>query len=316
MAEEFRQGHYILGIEGLALLRAGARRSFDGIEARTDEIREVLARLDEPPYSGRRDLPEVDVDTGYARWAEEGYDEPGNDTIAAEEPVVRALLDQLPAGPVLDAACGTGRHAAHLCEQGRGVIGVDASQAMLDRAAAKLPDADLRLGELTALPLADGEVAGAVCALALSHLPELRPAIAELARVLKPGGRLIVSNPHPFATAILGWRAVFVDAGGRRSMIPEYPHLHGDYIAAFDAAGLIVRRCIEPRLSGEQAKARAKKHRIDAFEDALTGVPAVIVWEAERQAVGPLQPLGQRPSEQRTPEDARDIYGENGTDYS
>ena len=123
---------------------------------------------------------------------------------------------------------------------------------------------------------------GAVCALALSHLPDVRPAIAELARVLRPGGRLVISNPHPFATAILGWRAVFVDADGRRSMIPEYPHLHGDYIAAFDAAGLILRRCVEPRLSNEQARDRAKKHQVPAFEEALTGVPAVIVWEAER----------------------------------
>jgi SAM-dependent methyltransferase len=282
MAGEFRQGHYLLGIEGLALLRAGARRSLEAVDARTDEIREILARLDEPPYSERRDLPEVDVDTGYAEWAED-YDEPGNDTIAVEEPVVRGLLNQLPAGPVLDAACGTGRHAAHLCEQGRQVIGVDASQAMLDRAAIKLPGVDLRLGELTSLPLADGEVAGAVCALALSHLRELGPSVTELARVLEPGGRLIVSNPHPFATAILGWRAVFMDGDGRRSMIPEYPHLHGDYIAAFDAAGLVVRRCIEPQLSEAQAQARAKKHRVGAFEDALTGVPAVIVWEAERR---------------------------------
>lgn len=282
MAEGLRQGHYLLGIEGLALLRAGARRSFDGVEARTEEIREILSRLDEPPYAERRDLPETDVDAGYAQWAED-YDEPGNDTIAAEEPVVRELLDQLPPGPILDAACGTGRHAAYLCGRGRQVIGVDGSQAMLDCAAAKLADADLRLGELTTLPLAEGEVAGAVCALALSHLSELGPAIMELGRALKPGGRLIVSNPHPFATAILGWRAVFVDADWRRSMIPEYPHLHGDYIAAFGAAGLAVRRCIEPRLSAEQAKARAKKHRVDAFEDALTDVPAVIVWEVERR---------------------------------
>ena len=165
---------------------------------------------------------------------------------------------------------------------------------MLDRAAAKLPDADLRLGELDALPVGDGEVAGAVCALALSHLPELGPAIVELARVLRPGGRLIVSNPHPFATAILGWRAVFVDADGRRSMIPEYPHLHGDYFAAFDAAGLVVRRLIEPRLGSEQAKARAKKHRAEAFEDALTGVPAVIVWEVERRSMPEVQEVALR----------------------
>lgn len=278
----FRQGHYILGIEGLALLRAGARRSFDRVEARSEEIRQISSRLDEPPYCARRDLPEVEVGAGYAQWAE-AYDDPGNDTIALEEPVVHRLLEQLPAGPVLDAACGTGRHAAHLWRCGREqLIGVDASEEMLARARSKLPGADLRLGELSALPLADGEVGGAVCALALSHLPEIGPAIGELARVLRPGGRLVVSNPHPFATAILGWRAVFVDSAGRRSMIPEYPHLHGDYIAAFRDAGLAVRRCIEPALGGQQARARAKEHRTAAFEDALTGVPAVIVWEAER----------------------------------
>ncbi len=281
MAEVFRQGHYILGIEGLALLRAGARRAFDGVDSRTEEIREILSRFDEPPYSERRDLPEVGVDAGYAQWAGD-YDDPGNDTIALEEPVAHDLLERLPAGPVLDAACGTGRHAAFLSERGRDVIGVDASDAMLARARAKLPEVDFRRGELAALPLADGEVAGAVCALALSHLPEIGPAIAELARVLRPGGRLVVSNPHPFATAILGWRAVFVDPEGRRSMIPEHPHLHGNYIAAFRDAGLAVRQCIEPPVSSEQARARARKHRIDAFEEALTGVPAVIVWEAER----------------------------------
>lgn len=282
MTKEFRQGHYILGIEGLALLRAGARRAFGRVETRADEIREIASRLDQPPYSERRDLPEVETAAGYAQWAED-YDEPGNDTIALEQPVVRELLAELPDGPLLDAACGTGRHAAYLAGIGRDrVIGVDSSEAMLARARAKLPDVDLRRGELTALPLGDGEAMGAVCALALSHLPEIGAAIAELGRVLGPGGRLIVSNPHPFATAILGWRAVFVDAGGRRSMIPEYPHLHGDYIAAFGEAGLAVRRCVEPRLSAKQAKARAKKHRTDAFEDALTGVPAVIVWEAER----------------------------------
>lgn len=282
MTEGFRQGHYILGIEGLALLRAGARRDYDGVDTRTEEMLGIISRLNEPPYSERRDLPEVGVEAGYAQWADD-YDDPGNDTIALEEPVVRGLLEQLPDGPVLDAACGTGRHAAYLRKCGyEEVVGVDSSDAMLSRARSKLPEVDFRLGELTALPLKDGEVTGAVCALALSHLPEIDAAIAELARVLQAGGRLVISNPHPFATAILGWRAVFVDPAGRRSMIPEYPHRHADYITALGHAGFAVRHCIEPSLSSEQARARSKKHRTEAFEAALEGVPAVVVWEAER----------------------------------
>jgi len=115
MTDGFRQGHYLLGIEGLALLRAGARREYGNVDARTAEIGEIVSRLDDSPYAERRDLPEAGVDAGYAEWADD-YDAPGNDTIAVEEPVVRRLLDGLPDGPVLDAACGTGRHAAYLRE--------------------------------------------------------------------------------------------------------------------------------------------------------------------------------------------------------
>ena len=281
MREGFREGHYVLGVEGLALLRAGAERRFGEVDGSVREIGEVFARLDEPAYAQRRDLPELAVDAGYAGWAE-SYDDPANDTIALEEPVVRALLDDLPPGRVLDAACGTGRHAAYLAAAGRDVIGVDASEAMLTRARVKLPRADLRRGELTALPLEDGGVAGAVCGLALSHLPDLGPALSELARVLRPGGRLVISNPHPLAVGLLGWRAVFTDGTGERSTIREYAHLHSDYMTALTDAGLVARRLIEPRLTREQARARAKAGRADAFERALTGVPAVLVWEAER----------------------------------
>jgi SAM-dependent methyltransferase len=209
MTGEFRQGHYILGIEGLALLRAGAQRRYGDVDTRTEEIREIISHLDEKPYSERRDLPEVGVDAGYAQWAED-YDEPGNDTIALEEPVVRELLKRLPAGPVLDAACG--RHASYLWKRRlKEVIGVDTSEAMLARAKSKLPGVDFRLGELTALPLEDGQMVGAVCALALSHLPEIGAAITELARVLRPGGRLVVSGPHPLQRRSWG--------GGRCSSI-------------------------------------------------------------------------------------------------
>lgn len=281
MAGAFRHGHYLLGIEGLALLRAGARRSPDSVAARVREIREIAARLDDAPYRARRDQPETDVEVGYAGWAE-SYDEPGNDTIALEEPIVRTLLDDLPRGRVLDAACGTGRHAAHLAAAGHQVVGVDASEAMLAHARRRLPEADLRVGELTRLPLEDESVSGAVCALALSHLPELSPAIVELGRVLAPGGRLIVSDPHPLATGVLGWRAVYTDRAGERRMIPEHPHLHGEYVAAFRAAGLVVRRLIEPGLTRLQARERAKGGHEEAFAQALTGLPAVIVWEAEK----------------------------------
>lgn len=277
----------MLGIEGLALLRAGVERRGDAARERVAEMREILDRLAEPPYAVPRDLPARDVASGYAQWAG-SYDDPGNDTIAMEEPVVRGLLDELPPGAVLDAACGTGRHAVHLRARGREVVGVDASVGMLARAAAKVPGADLRQGNLNELPLADEEVSAAVCALALSHLPTIGAAVAELARVISPGGRLVISDPHPFAVGVLGWRALYVDSSGRRVTIPEHARSHADYVGAFAAAGLTVRRLFEPPLTREAARARAKPGHEDAFEEALTGLPAVIVWELVRDGTRQL----------------------------
>jgi ubiquinone/menaquinone biosynthesis C-methylase UbiE len=282
VSEAFLEGHYVAGVLGLALLRAGAERRFGSVPERVRELRDVVERLDEDPYAARRDLSDEGVAGGYEQWSR-SYDDPGNDTVELEEPSVRRLLDALPPGPVLDAACGTGRHAEYLLATGREVIGVDASEAMLERARGKLPGVELRHGELTALPVADESVDGAVCALALSHLPELGPAIRELRRVLRRGGRLVTSDPHPFATGVLGWRAVFVDAAGERRTIREHPHLHAEYVSAFTAAGLVVRQCVEPTISPGDARARAKGSHADAFEQALTGLPGVIVWEVERE---------------------------------
>jgi SAM-dependent methyltransferase len=99
------------------------------------------------------------------------YDLPGNPVVAQEEPHVQALIG-LPGEPVLDAGCGTGRHLAWLGAHGRAVIGVDQSPEMLARARVKVPDADLRPGQLESLPADDQAVAGVVCALALEHVAE------------------------------------------------------------------------------------------------------------------------------------------------
>ena len=87
----------------------------------------------------------------YASWAP-SYDESSNQMIEIEQPLVWEILDRLPAGVALDAACGTGRHAARLVELGHSVIGVDGSPAMLDRARAKLPGVELHLGDCTIFP--------------------------------------------------------------------------------------------------------------------------------------------------------------------
>ena len=119
------------------------------------------------------------------------------------------------------------------------MTGVDASADMLAKARAKLPEARFEQGDLTALPLPNGSVDAALCALALVHLPDLAPAFAELARVVRPGGRIVISDVHPFLTA-LGWQAQFRTAEGGTGFVRLNRHLPSDYVRAATAAGLAV----------------------------------------------------------------------------
>jgi ubiquinone/menaquinone biosynthesis C-methylase UbiE len=239
----------------------------------------VLNGLGEAPYSATRKAAPVATEVGYAAWAA-SYDAPGNITVALEQEIVHALLAELPAGSsVLDAGCGTGRHTTFLVDRGHDVVGIDSSPAMLALAAAKVPTVRFELAELERIPLLDDSVDAAVCGLVLSHARDIRPAVAEIARVLRPGGRLIVSNPHPFATGLLDWRATVTDDAGRLAVIPEYPHAHSEYVEAFTSAGLRIVGCHEPALTAELARNEAKAGLAEAFEIALTGFPVVIVWD-------------------------------------
>ena len=118
---------------------------------------------------------------------------------------------------VLDAACGSGRHSVDLATRGHAVIGVDQSLEMLTLAREKVPDGRFLPGDLSALPLDDASVDAALCALALVHVVDVRQAIGELARVVRPGGRIVITDVHP-VLVMLGWQAQFPTVDGRGFM--------------------------------------------------------------------------------------------------
>ena len=107
-----------------------------------------------------------------------------------------ALLGLLPSEWTIgDLGCGTGSLLPILAGHVARVIGVDASADMLGAArnrVAGLSNVEVRSGSLEALPLEDASLDAAVLALVLHHLPSPAEALAEAARVLKPGGRLLI----------------------------------------------------------------------------------------------------------------------------
>lgn len=105
-----------------------------------------------------------------------------------------------PSWTVGDLGCGTGQSSAALAPFVAHVIAVDASAAMLQAAKKRLSgfeNVDLRRGELESLPIDDAKLDAATLMLVLHHLPEPETALAEVARVMKPGGRLLVVDMLP-----------------------------------------------------------------------------------------------------------------------
>jgi len=283
MPRHVRLREFLVGVEGLALMRHLLEGEDATAAARVDEVRRIVESGDESTYGLGTDIPELDPRAGYARWAAT-YDRPGNPLISVEEPAVWALLDALPIGRALDAACGTGRHSARLAELGHEVTGVDGSPEMLEIARAQVPTARFLPGDLGALPVEDGEMDAAVCALALGHGDDLVRPVSELARTVRPGGQIVLSDLHP-GLSVTGGQALFTAADGSLAFVREHLHLHGDYLDAFAASGLEVVRCVEPRYGPDEAdmQAMAAQFIPEATRAAFTGLPGALIWQLERR---------------------------------
>ncbi|MGA4843836.1 class I SAM-dependent methyltransferase [Streptomyces sp. G45] len=237
---------YLIGVQGIALLRSltgdvegPGGRAF--VEARLGEVRKLLD--DERLAGAAVDVARVGTVDGYGIWSAT-YDGP-NAAFALDTPLVEEVVGELPPGRALDAACGTGRIAVLLAGHGHEVTGVDSSPAMLARARERVPGGVFLEGDVRALPVADGVVDLVTCSLALTHVPDLAPVFAEFARVLRPGGHLVVSDVHPERVA----RGVIPPVrlpDGRPGRLASHRHLVGDYLRAALPRGLRVLRCEEP----------------------------------------------------------------------
>ncbi|MER7518341.1 class I SAM-dependent methyltransferase [Streptomyces sp. NPDC126499] len=210
-----------------------------------------------------------------------------------ERPAMRALAGDVAGRRVLDAGCGSGPLSAALRERGAVVTGLDASAAMLALARRRLgADVDLRLGDLgEPLPFADSVFDDVVASLVLHYLEDWGPALAELRRVLRPGGRLIASVEHPivayeftdprpdyFATTSYGFDWSF----GERSVPMRFWRrpLHA-MTDAFTAAGFRLSALSEPR-----PDPAARELFPDGFHDLATK-PCFLFFVLEVPAAAP-----------------------------
>lgn len=276
-------GEYFLAIEGYAMIRY-CLTDPSAARPRVDEMRQILARFEEFPNSLAIPLTQHEVEDGYTAWAPR-YDGP-NPAIDLEEPIARAMIAAAPPGDALDAACGTGRHAATLAEFGHRVIGIDTTEAMLAVAREKVPAADFRSGRLEQLPLEDESVHLITCALALTHVERLEPVMREFVRVLRPGGQVILTDIHPVAT-MTGGIAGFPDRDITRGIpyVRNLTHQVSEYVTAFLDVGLSIVACVEPCVTDSMLQVFPSYPVLpDATRQAFLDTPYLLIWRLERPA--------------------------------
>jgi SAM-dependent methyltransferase len=211
-----------------------------------------------------------------------------------QKPFFEAALDALgitTGTRLLDAGCGAGLALVLAAERGATVTGLDASAGLLEIARERLPEADLREGDLEALPFADDAFDAVTAFNSIQYAGDPTAALREIGRVARPGGRIAVTTwgppeqcemravlgaigsllpppppgaAGPFALAAPGALAALVAGAGltaERTIDVPTPYAHDD----FDAA-------VRSHLASGPARRAIDTAGFDATHDAITAV--------------------------------------------
>jgi len=184
----------------------------------------------------------------------------------------------------LDVGCGEGRFSRMLAARGISTIGIDPTGALLTEARKRHPAGDYRPGRAEALEFPDASFDLVVSYLTLIDIPDITSAIPEMARVLRPGGSLLIANLNSFITAAPppGWTRRRAD-GTKRFYIDNYLEERPDwvawrkmriqnwhrplsvYMALLLGQGLVLRHFDEPAAVGVDPDRAAEYRRVPFF---------------------------------------------------
>ncbi len=199
---------------------------------------------------------------GYRRWASDYGREP-NALQQLEAEALEHLLPDVAGRRVLDLGGGKGRVCRQVLKLGaERAVAADLTLAMLTG------DDSFQGPRLVApadgpLPFRGGAFDVVVCALVLGHVEDLGSALASAARALTPGGYLLISDFHPYAT-LRGWQRTFTDTGaGKTRAITQHLHLFSDYLRFLYREGLVIEAMEEPLWQGSPVVFVLRAKKID-----------------------------------------------------
>jgi malonyl-CoA O-methyltransferase len=210
---------------------------------------------------------------GYRHWAPR-YD--AETAVSQLEDILVADLGVATAGlTLLDAGCGTARRLRDA--DAATVVGADLSMEMLGQSSdvSTLAAADVR-----ALPFMSAAFDVVWCRLVVGHLRELEAAYAELSRVCRVGGSVVVTDIAPEAIAA-GHRRTFRDGNGEKRELEHFVHSLDRHLACARVAGLGEKGQREGVVGPEIEQFYRVSGRMDAY-DAQRGLPLVVAFAFRR----------------------------------
>ncbi len=229
----------------------------------------------------------MSTEEGYERWAPT-YDRTPNPLLAREERYLLPLLAEWRGKPVLDLACGTGRWLEKLVAHGGDrAVGIDRSTAMLQVAEDKTPiHGRLTRAACENLPFRTAAFDLAICSFALGHIQDLRSMVCELARVIKPGGNVFVSDLHAEAFG-RGWRVGFRDEQSA-IQIEMKSRTAEQIVRTFYANGFECLTYVPLCLGRAEQPVFARAGKAHLFADACK-MPAILICHFKRLSVRSMQ---------------------------
>jgi len=217
----------------------------------------------------------LDANQAYARWAP-SYDRTPNPLVALEEQLLTPILGTLAGGNFVELGCGTGRWLRLLEGMSmRSITGVDSSPEMLAEAEKNcLSSTVLIEADCTSSAVPDESADCVLVSFVLSYIRDLERFATESARILRPGGTLIISDLHP-NTPFYGWRRTF-RAAGELFEVATFPYTLSDLVTAMSASGLMLLYLNEASFSEEQEAIFRANGMLDTFHQ-VESLP-VIYW--------------------------------------
>lgn len=218
----------------------------------------------------------------FNRWAQI-YDAQSNPLLLLEERTATPILPTVSGGNVLDVGCGTGRWLTRLEALNPGSLtGLDCSKTMLERAREKVrPTTKLQHGDCSALPGEDSFYTYVMASFLLSYLKDLEAFARECARIVRPGGWMLISDMHPATAAERGWtRSFHVD--GTKVEIAAYSRSLAEIIAIFQQNAFEVRALIEPAFEEPEQSIFEDVGKLAEYEN-LAGVAAIYILKLQKQ---------------------------------